>query len=166
MKHKFALGLLFLSMAVSVSAQSTKAALQLEPGVAAHKGIDDIYKKFSAAYKQLDIDAVADLYAENADYLPPGGKPLKGRAAIRENFAGFFNSVKQRGQTMNITFRIVQREVTDKMGYEIGIYTLTMFKDGSRIGQGQGRFVVVTKKAGKNWQLQLDTYNELPPEKK
>lgn len=157
---------MFLTIAVSVSAQSTEASLQLDSGVAAHKEIDDIYKKFTAAYIGLDIDAVAGLYTENADYLPAGGKPLKGRAAIRENFAGFFNSVKQRGQTMTITFRITQREVTDKMGYDVGIYTLTTFKDGKQMGQGRGQFVVVTKKAGKNWLFQLDTYGDLPPEKK
>jgi uncharacterized protein (TIGR02246 family) len=162
MKHTIAFTLLFLSLAISVFAQSAETALQLDAGIAAHKEIDDIYKKFNGAYKTLDVDGVANLYTETADYLPAGGKPMKGRTAIRENFAGFFNSVKERGQTMTITFRITQREVSGELGYDVGIYTLTTFKDGKQLGQGRGQFVVVTKKAGKAWLFQLDTYSDLP----
>ncbi len=103
MKHKPAFLLLLLVLSVSAFAQSENP-LQLGSGVSPHREIDDIYKKFNAAYKALDVDGVADLYTETADYLTAGGKPLKGRAEIRQSFAGFFSSVKQRGHTMSITF--------------------------------------------------------------
>ncbi|HEV7645086.1 MAG TPA: SgcJ/EcaC family oxidoreductase [Pyrinomonadaceae bacterium] len=165
MKIKFGLIFLLLNLAVSAFAQS-ETPLGLDSGVSPHREIDDIYKKFNAVYKTLDVDGVADLYTETADYLPAGGKPLKGRAEIRQSFAGFFSSVKQRDSTMSITFQINQREVTDKLGYDVGVYTLTTFENGRQLRQGRGRFVVVTKKTGKTWRFQLDAYSDLPAEKK
>src|ERR1044072_7375824 len=140
MKIKFGLIFLLLGLSVSAFAQSD-TPLQLDAGVSPHREIDEIYKKFNAAYKALDVDAVADLYTETADYLPAGEKPLKGRAEIRKSFAPFFGGVKQRGQTMSITFQINQREVTDTLGYDVGIYTLTTFENGRQIGRGSVRFV-------------------------
>lgn len=166
MKHILVFCFLFFGLIVSAPGQSVEMPLQLNAGITAHEGIDDIYKKFNTAYKQLDVDGVAGLYTDTADYLPAGGKPMKGRAEIRASFAEFFSSVKQRGNTMSITFQITQREVTDKLGYDVGIYTLTTFKDGQQLRQGRGQFVVVTKKIGKKWFFQLDTYADLPPDKK
>ena len=59
---------LFL-LASGVLAQTDPA---YEPGVKPHKGIDEIYRKFSKAYDDLDAKAVANLYTDNAAYLSPG----------------------------------------------------------------------------------------------
>jgi len=37
-----------------------------------------------------DLDAVIELYTEDAVLLPPGRAPIEGRAAIREHYAGIF----------------------------------------------------------------------------
>lgn len=154
--------LLFASFAV----RAQDSVLTLDNGVKAHKEIDEIYRQFGIAYKTLNVDLVANLYAENANYLAPGNPIIEGRDKIRENFARFFNSVGKMKQTMEISFRILQRETDKNLGYDIGIYTLKIFKDGKEISSGQGKFVVITKRVGKNWVFQYDGYSNLPAEKK
>lgn len=141
-------------------------SLTLDKGVKPHSSIDAIYAKFAEAYKNLTPATVSNLYTADADYLPGGEEPMKGRAAILENFTGFFNGVKERGQAMSIAFAISKRDIVGDMGYDIGIYTLTISKDGKQVHQGKGRFVVVTKKVGGKWYFQLDSYTNLPEEKK
>ncbi len=150
----------------AISAFSQNTNFILETGVKPHKEIDEIYATFSKGYKDLNVDLVGNLYTEDANYLASGEKMTDGRAKIRETFASFFDSVKKNGNTMNIQFRILQREVDKKLGYEVGIYTLTTFKNGEQIGSGQGKFFVVTKKIGKKWFFRFDGYSSLEPENK
>jgi ketosteroid isomerase-like protein len=150
----------------SILAFPQKTEVILEKTVKPHQQIDEIYSAFSKGYKELNIDLVANLYTEDANYLASGEKMTDGREKIRENFARFFDSVKNNGSTINIQFRILQREVDKKLGYEVGIYTLTTFKDGKQIGTAEGKFFVVTKKIGKKWFFRFDSYSGLETEKK
>jgi hypothetical protein len=156
----------FCFLVLTVSAFSQTSDLILEKGVKPHKEVDRIYAVFSKGYRDLDLDSVANLYTIDANYLASGNIMTDGRAKIRDNFASFFESVKKNGNTMNIQFRILQREVNKKLGYEVGIYTITTFKDGKQIGTGQGKFFVVTKKIGKKWFFRFDGYSGLESDKK
>jgi ketosteroid isomerase-like protein len=155
----------FSAIIFSLSVFAQNSDLILETGVKPHKEIDEIYKTFSKGYKELDVDLVTNLYTEDANYLPSGNKMTAGKEKIRENFGSFFESTKKNGNTMNIKFRILQREVDKKLGCEVGIYTITTFKDGKQIGTGQGKFFVVTKKIGKKWYFRFDGYSGLESNK-
>ena len=148
--------------AANISAQN--AELVLGEGIKAHIGIDEIYKKFSESYRILKPEIVTNLYTENAAYLPPNSGILTGRTAILQNFTEFFNSVKNDGRNMTISFQILQRKVEKKIGYDVGIYTIKSYKDGEKIGESKGKFVVVAvrEKDGK-WRFQVDGYSSLTP---
>ncbi len=139
--------------------------LNLEKGVANHKGIDSIYSEFSEAYETLKPDMVANLYTKDAAYLSPNEEITNGRKAILENFTGFFKNVKDRGQKMTISFQIFQRKVENEIGYDVGIYTIYFYKDGRAIETSKGKFVVVAvkDKDGK-WRFQVDGYSSLKPQ--
>jgi uncharacterized protein (TIGR02246 family) len=157
---------LLIIIGQSVSVYSQKTDLILENGVSAHKEIDAIYRQFSEAYVALDAEKVTNLYAADAAYLPPDSEILKGREQIRLGFQSFFDRIKKEGRTMTISFRIFQRKVEKNLGYDVGIYTITQFKDGKQIGKpGKGKFIVVAvkEKDGK-WRFQVDGYNNLKPE--
>jgi uncharacterized protein (TIGR02246 family) len=156
--------ILFLFIPFLVTAQTPD--LLLESGVGAHREIDAVYASFTRAYRQLNVDLVTDLYTADANYLAPGNPMSDGREKIREGFARFFEYVKKNGQTMEVKFRILSREVDQKLGYDLGVYTINTFKDGKQIGQGQGKFFVVTKKIGDRWFFRFDGYSDLKPEKK
>ncbi|MEZ5427163.1 MAG: DUF4440 domain-containing protein [Pyrinomonadaceae bacterium] len=162
MKRPVFIAFLFLLFALGANAQTGE--LVLEKGVPAHKEIDAIYKDFSDAYRTLNVDKVAGLYAETAAYLPPDNDILQGREAIRPTFRRFFDWIKGEGRTMTISFQIFQRKVDKDLGYDVGIYTIRQFKDGQQVGTGRGKFVVVAvrEKDGK-WRFQVDGYNGLKP---
>jgi uncharacterized protein (TIGR02246 family) len=162
MKKVIILGL-FLWFSSNIYAQTPD--LVLENGVKPHREIDAVYSSFTKGYRDLNVDLVADLYAEDANYLAPGKMMTDGRIKIRESFASFFDYVKKEGQTMEIKFRILHREVDQKLGFEVGIYTINSFKDGKQIGTGQGKFLVVTKKIGNKWYFRFDGYSNLEPQK-
>lgn len=161
MKKILLLSFLFL---FSLIANAQDSELTLEKGVSAHKEIDAIYKTFSEAYRTLDVEKVANLYSENAAYLPPDNDILQGRAEIRPTFQSFFDYVKNERQTMTISFQIFQRKVDKNLAYDVGIYTIRQYKDKKEVGIGQGKFVVVAvkDKDGK-WRFQVDGYNQLKP---
>jgi uncharacterized protein (TIGR02246 family) len=152
--------LMFLLVSIGANAQSEE--LILEKGVSAHKGLDAVYAQFSEAYRTLDVEKVANLYTEDAAYLPPNNNILQGREEIRPTFREFFDYVKSKGQIMTISFHIYQRKVDKNLAYDVGIYTIRQSKDGKEIGTGQGKFIVVAvKEKNGTWRFQVDGYNEL-----
>ena len=156
--------LLALLLFVTFSANAQTNELVLEKGVLAHKGIDNIYRQFSEAYRALNSETVTNLYTESAAYLVPDDDIMQGREKIRASFKGFFDSVKTGGRTMTISFQIFQRKADKNMAYDVGIYTLRSFKDGKEIGIGQGKFVVVAvKEKDDKWRFQVDGYSGLKP---
>lgn len=134
-----------------------------DPGVKPHKGIDEIYRKFSKAYDDLDAKAVADLYTGNAAYLSPGSEIRIGNDRILESFTRSFESVKNRKERRSIRFRIFQREVVGDLGYDVGIYTLTATGSDGESRTDRGKYVVVTKKGSDGkWRFAVDGYSGLP----
>lgn len=158
---------LFCLCLFSFNAHAQNGELTLEKDVMTHREIDAIYAEFSEAYRTLDVEKVTNLYSENAAYLAPNQGIQQGRAQIREGFKSFFDWVKAEKRTMTISFQIFQRKVEEKMGYDVGIYTIRQFKDGKETGKSQGKFVVVAVKdnAGK-WRFQVDGYSDLKPQEK
>lgn len=141
---------------------SDRPELTLAEGVKKHKGIDAIYAEFSRGYRELNPGVVANLYAADGSYLPPGRGVVDGRDEILKNFSGFFKRVDARGQAMQISFEILKRDVRKKMGYDVGIYTLRYIGDGKLTGESKGKFVVVaTKEDDGKWYFAIDVYNDM-----
>ncbi len=139
---------------------------ELEGGVRKHKGIDRIYRDFSEGYATLDAGKVAGLYSVNASYLPPSRDIVEGRPAILSNFERFFSNIKERGQTMNISFKIEKRRVFGNSGYDIGVFEINHSKGGEVVNNSRGRFVVVTvKDADGKWRFDVDAYTPLEAKK-
>ena len=141
----------------------TASSTILDEGVQAHAGLDQIYRQFSEGYKKLDPATVANLYTETAAYLVPGTEIEIGRDKILASFTKFFDSVKQRNGRLEISFQIVQRQAEATMAYDVGIYTLTSFRENGETRVSKGKFFVVGKpdKDGA-WRFQVDGFNDLP----
>ena len=158
------ISLLFLSS--GVYAQDAPADLSLDVGVQKHARLDDVYVRFSKAYRDLDHKPFSSLYTKDAAYLVPGSNIDIGSDKIVDGFRLFFDSVRSKGERLTISFRIVQRKVVGKMAYDVGIYTLKNYEDGKQIGEGRGKFIVVAVKDGRNWKFQVDAYSDMPKDGK
>lgn len=139
----------------------------LDEGVAAHEGLDEIYRRFSEGYKKLDPATVANLYTETAAYLAPRKEIEIGRAKVLASFSEFFDSVRQKNGRLEISFRIAQRQAEQNLAYDVGIYSLTSFNDKGEARTSKGKFMVVGKREKDGvWRFQVDGYNDLPKEAK
>jgi ketosteroid isomerase-like protein len=133
-----------------------------DPGVIPHKEIDGVYRTFSLAYANLDPTLVTNLYGSQALYLAPGKEIQKGRAEIHKAFKGFFDWAKEKGRTLSVSFRIVERGVSGNLGYDVGIYTLKGTGGGMPDGVDHGKFIVITRKNDDGtWYFQADGYSFL-----
>jgi len=152
-----------LATSAPAAENTPQSALVLDEGVAAHKGLDEIYRRFSEGYKNLDAAAVANLYTETAAYLSPGDEIDIGRGKILATFSKMFDSTRQRNGRLEISFRIAQRQAEQNMAYDVGIYTLTSFNDKGESRTSKGKFFVVAKPEKDGvWRFQVDGYNDLP----
>ena len=167
MRHtKLLIGIGFFVLLTNFAAPAPAAettALTLDAGVAPHKGLDEIYARFSEGYKKLDPAMVANLYTETAAYLVPGQEMDIGRPKVLDGFTKFFDSVKQRNSRLEISFQVVQRQVEQNLAYDVGIFTLTSFDEKGEPRPSKGKFVVVAKPEKDGvWRFQVDGYNDLP----
>lgn len=157
--------LIFAAIVLFVSSASAQVApdLTLDSGVAAHKGLDEVYRRFSEGYRKLDPALVANLYSETAAYLAPGDNIQIGRQKILEGFKRFFDSVKKENGKLAISFRIVQRQIDKDLAYDVGVFTLTSTNEKGEARRGGGKFVVVAKREKDDvWRFQVDGYSDLP----
>jgi len=147
----------------TIAAQSPEKELVLETGVAPHAKIDDVYRRFSEAYRKLDPEAVTNLYTDDALYLAPGSEVKRGREKILAEFSDFFNSVRQGGGSVSVSFRILARGVSESLAYDVGIFTVTEKRANGEVRAGSGKFVVVAKRERNGeWRFQVDGYSNLP----
>ena len=155
------------SLAFAQTSNGTvEGSLVLEQGITPHKGLDEVYRRFSEGYKKLDAASVVNLYSESAAYLAPGNNIQIGRQKVSQIFTGFFNSIKQQNGRLEISFRIVQRQVDKNLAYDVGIHTLTSFNQKGESSKDRGKFVVVAKREkGDSWRFQVDGYSAITNER-
>ena len=134
----------------------------------ASTSIDSLYQQFSKAYQTLDVDLVANLYVEDAHYLPANSNQgvLTSRAEIRESFSGFFKWNKNNNRDLNISFRIIKRAIDDSLAYDIGYYLIkSKPRDKEEFPEdgNVGKFVVAMGlQQDGSWKFLLDGFSPAP----
>lgn len=115
--------------------------------------------KFAAAVGQHDGATLAALYAADGEVLPPGGEPVKGRAAIQKFWQGALDS-----GVAAIELKTVEIFGRGPTATEVGHYEL---RDAAGKSLDQGKYIVVWRHAGGSWQLLRDMFstNAAPPKK-
>jgi len=119
----------------------------------AKAGIEAGNRKFEEAVARGDAAAIAKLYAEDAEILPPGSPPKKGRDAIQKEFAGLVAAFKK------ITLKTREIHPMGNLALEVGSWKL---EDASGKGP-EGKYMVLWKKNGSTWQLYRDMWSENAP---
>jgi uncharacterized protein (TIGR02246 family) len=120
----------------------------------AKAGIDAGNRKFEAAVAKGDAAAIAKLYSTDAEILPPGSPPLKGREAIQKQFAGLVGAFKK------ITLKTVEVHPMGNLALEVSSWKL---EDASGKGP-EGKAMVLWKKNGQTWELYRDMWSGNAPE--
>jgi uncharacterized protein (TIGR02246 family) len=112
--------------------------------------IDAGNRDFVAAFLRGDAKAVAALYAEDAQVIPPGGAVASGRAAIAAHWqAAIESGVK------DLKLATESVESDGDLACETGRVTLVA-REGQATTQ---RYVVVWKREDGRWRLYRDIWN-------
>jgi len=119
----------------------------------AKAGISAGNKKFEEAVAKGDAAAIAKLYAEDAEVLPPDSPPKKGREAIQKEFSGLVAAFKK------ITLTTHEVYPMGNLALEVSSWKL---EDASGKGP-EGKYMVLWKKNGSTWQLYRDMWSENAP---
>jgi ketosteroid isomerase-like protein len=113
-------------------------------------------EKFTEAYNQGDVDAVAECYTERGQVLMPNFDVIAGRQAIRMIWQGAMNIMGYKGMTLET----VEVEEHGDAAYEVGEYTL-LGKNGKVVDVG--KYIVIWKQEAGEWKLHRDIMNSNKP---
>jgi len=125
--------------------------------------VDQPYERFSTAYATLDADRVAEMYTADALMLPPGSEILRGRAAIRKQYADGFESDRERRHTRRITFELIDRVEAGDLRSDYGYYTITGKSPDGKEHRWRGKFSKVWRREADGvWRIKSDSYSAAP----
>jgi uncharacterized protein (TIGR02246 family) len=119
-----------------------------------HATIEVNNRTFEQAFQRGDAAGVAALYSENASLLPPGSEMMQGRA----NIQSFWQAVMDSGVKEAELETLDIEAGGDSLAREIGRYLLTI-QQGSETVKSPGKYVVIWKREGDDWKLDVDIWN-------
>jgi uncharacterized protein (TIGR02246 family) len=121
-------------------------------------GIEAANAEFAAATSRGDATAVAAMYTERGQLLPPNEKIVEGRAAIER----YWKAAMDAG-IKTIELKTTEVEGLGESAVEVGSYTL-YGKDGTAVDRG--KYVVLRKRVDGAWKLHRDCWNSNQPTSK
>jgi uncharacterized protein (TIGR02246 family) len=115
-------------------------------------GIQALESRFGAAASNGDAAAVGSMYTLDATILPPGAKRLDGRPAIQAYWGGAIQQVTDvHLSTLDV------RTLGAGSVQELGTYS--MRAKGPAPQTLTGKYVVIWRKVGADWQLATDAWS-------
>ena len=123
------------------------------PAFAQKAEIDAVNAQWIEFFNKGDFAGIASLYTEDATAFPPGSAMVKGRAAIG---AMWKNLAEQAGDPKITTLEV--KPLGPSAAREIGTFSLKT--KGQNPQELTGKYLVVWEKAGADWKLAADIWNE------
>ena len=127
----------------------------MQHGSSAIDLIMERYQAWMQAIRNRDLEAILDIYADDATYMPPGKPAFVGKQSLRE----IWGSYLQREDFAANYFPTIHVSDAGDMAYDTGRYRITMKKEG-RPTAFDGKYVVVWRLIGSQWQAVVDIDND------
>jgi uncharacterized protein (TIGR02246 family) len=108
-------------------------------------------EKFMAAVSRGDAAALAALYTENGQLLPPNSDFVRGRQAIQTFWQG----------TMDMGIKTATLEIVEVEGHgdtAIEVSTYILQDEGGQV-LDKGKYIIIWKREGGQWRLHRDIFN-------
>jgi ketosteroid isomerase-like protein len=112
--------------------------------------------RFTDAFSRRDVAALGQLYAADAEALPPGSAPVAGRGAIQDMWKGFMSLPVGRMQLTT-----VEVDGNGETAWEAGRYTI-LGSNGSTMDEG--KYIVVWKHEPDGWRRYRDMWSSNSPQ--
>jgi uncharacterized protein (TIGR02246 family) len=160
-----ALVLAFITAPLTPTSHAQDASSGANAASSDSAAVQAVYERMTLAYELLDVDAAANLYAEDACYVLPDSdrKVVEGRENIREIFVSFFEAARMRQAEISIEFRFVRRSVHGEVAHDVGYYRVTGRREGDPVSTSTGKFATVLRRADDGtWRFITDAYSPAP----
>jgi uncharacterized protein (TIGR02246 family) len=116
--------------------------------------IESANSQFTAAFERRDAAAIASLYTQEAQLLPPNSDFVRGPEAIRTFWQGVLNMGLDQA-----TLETIDVEAHGDTAIEVGRYSL--FAKGLRADSG--KYIVIWKHDAGTWRLHRDMWSSSAP---
>lgn len=149
-----------LALAAIVAGCAAPPAAPKADQAAIEKDIRALVTDWTGMIAARNDSAIAELYAEDAVFMPPNQPRIVGKAGIRSFFAGMW--VINPTMALNTT-QVVSSDAGD-VAVEEGTFSLSYpTPDGGKVDD-TGKYLVIWKKTDKGWKVVRDIFNtDLPP---
>jgi uncharacterized protein (TIGR02246 family) len=128
-------------------------AWSIAPASAQRAEIEAANTKWIEFFNKGDFAGIASLYTDDATALPPGSPMVKGNTAIGAMWKAFGEQVADpKLATLDV------KALGSTAAREIGTFSLTT--KGPSPKEVMGKYVVVWEKAGSDWKLATDIWND------
>jgi ketosteroid isomerase-like protein len=122
--------------------------------------IEKANQRFAEAFNKGDAATVGRMYTERAVVLPPEAEMIEGREAIQK----YWQSAIDHG-IKNLSLKSLRvDEYGGDAAREIGRFSLEAPAPQGRTSKVDGKYVVVWRKSGDDWQLDSDIWNLTEPQ--
>jgi uncharacterized protein (TIGR02246 family) len=111
-------------------------------------------RRLEEGIRSNDAAAMADVYAPDAFFFPPGGDRISGRAAIRRSF-------ERTTRDYEIVHVVHEVDVQGDLAYEIGRWIQRRKSDGAAIGGG-GYLWLWKRQPDGRWAIWREVWNDGP----
>jgi uncharacterized protein (TIGR02246 family) len=125
----------------------------IAPALAQRADIDAVNAQWIEFFNQGDFAGIASLYTTDAAVFPPGSAMVQGRAAIGELWKGIAEQVGDPKLT-TLDVKVLGPSAVREIG------TFSLKTRGAAPREVTGKYVVVWEKAGSDWKLAADIWND------
>ena len=123
------------------------------PGLAQDKAeLQKVADRFVEAYAKGDLNAVLQLYAEDAAILPPQAPMVKGQS----NVANFWKAEAQRAEIKQVTV-VDAKALSNDMAHVI--FTTVGQTRGQSPQEFEGKGAALAQKVGNEWKMLVHVWN-------
>jgi uncharacterized protein (TIGR02246 family) len=115
---------------------------------------------FGTAMRTNDMDALANMYAADATFMPPNMAAAHGQSAVRTSWSGFLGQFS----STDLTLTPDDVQQSGDLAVETGRYMVHVVPKGTAAPvTDSGKYVVVWKKIDGRWRIFRDIFNsDLP----
>lgn len=147
----------FIAVLLTLAACTPLASGTAGPSTAAEDeaAIRTAGKAWDDAYKSLNADALAALYAADAVLMPETARTAKGEAAIRQ-FLGIYVGLLAEGGYQPLIDSAADVEVSGDLAIRSGTYAIT---DKSGMSVDTGKWLETWRKTDGQWRISRDIWN-------
>ncbi len=116
----------------------------------------DVWRPFVAAYADLDIDALLDIYSDDLIRASEPTGTAQDRTAFAHDMAGFFSFAREQGDRFGIEFRFTERLVGDGVASERGVFRIIGSLANGEERRTFGAFHVFARIEQARWRIVAD----------